>query len=244
MSAQPFSTHCSHSQHAHCSDCRLAGICLPISLEISDIDRLNEIISRGRPLQKRDYLYRSGDPFHSVFALRSGAIKTVKVTEDGLEQVTGFHLPGEIIGIDGLATNTHNNSAVALDTSAICEIPFHRLEELSVRVPSLQRRFFQIMSKEIAEDQALITLISKNSAEERIAALLLSLSARNHNRGLSADNFTLPMSRADIGNYLGLTIETVSRIFTRLHKNGIILLDKKQVTILDAARLKTTSQAP
>ena len=195
------------------------------------------------PSHKSDHLYHAGEDFTSVYAIRSGAIKTIKVTEDGEEQVTGFYLPGEIIGMDGLASNTHTNSAIALETSAICEIPFSRLEELSSKIPNLQRRFFQLMSKEIMHDQQLITLLSKNSAEERIGSLLLSISSRNHHRGLSAKDFFLPMSRSDIGNYLGLTIETVSRVFSRLNKLDIIELDKKHVVIKDIDGLKNISSA-
>jgi cAMP-binding proteins - catabolite gene activator and regulatory subunit of cAMP-dependent protein kinases len=147
-------------------------------------------------------------------------------------------LPGEIIGMDGLATNTHSNAAIALETSAVCEIPFSRLEELSVQLPNLQRRFFQLMSKEITSDQQLITLLSKNNADQRIASLLLSISARNQSRGLSPEEFYLPMSRSDIGNYLGLTIETVSRVMGRLHKQNIIQLDKKHVLITDMTALR------
>lgn len=223
----------SATTETNCSDCRLAGICLPISLEVADIDKLDNIVQRGRPIQKKDHVYRAGTAFKSVYAVRSGAVKTVKITEDGLEQITGFHLPGELIGIDGLASNIHSNSAIALETSAVCEIPFHRLEELSAKIPNLQRRFFQLMSKEIAEEQQLITMLSKNSAEERISALLISISVRQKNRGLSALEFYLPMSRSDIGNYLGLTIETVSRVFTRLTKSDVIELDKKHVKLLN-----------
>lgn len=231
-----------HTNHeVNCGDCRLASICLPISLQVEDIDKLDDIIQRGRPLQRDDHLYRAGEHFKSVFALRSGAVKTVKVTEDGDEQVTGFYLPGEILGMDGLAANYYSNSAIALSTSAVCEIPFSRLEELSAKLPSLQRRFFQLMSKEITHDQQLITLLSKNSAEERVCSLLLSISSRNHSRGLSANDFFLPMSRSDIGNYLGLTIETVSRVFSRLSKLGIIALDKKHVIIKDMDELKKMS---
>ncbi|MFL0809778.1 MAG: fumarate/nitrate reduction transcriptional regulator Fnr [Agarilytica sp.] len=234
---------CHHNPEVNCGDCRLASICLPISLQIEDIDRLDDIIQRGRPIHKLDHVYYAGDAFSSVYALRSGAIKTVKVTQDGEEQITGFYLPGEIIGMDGLATNHHSNSAIALETSAICEIPFARLEELSAKIPSLQRRFFQLMSKEITQDQQLITLLSKNSAEERIASILLSISSRNGNRGLSPQDFFLPMSRSDIGNYLGLTIETVSRVFSRLNKMSIIALDKKHVQIEDMDALKNIASA-
>lgn len=229
---------CHSAPDVNCANCRLATICLPISLHLDDISRLDDIIQRNRPVQKGEYVFRAGDAFKSFYALRSGAIKTVRITEDGLEQVTGFFLPGEIIGIDGLADNSHSNSAISLETSAVCEIPYAQLEDLSAKVPNLQRRMFQLMGKEIAQDQHLITLLSKNSAEERIASLLLSISTRNHSRGLSADDFFLPMSRSDIGNFLGLTIETVSRIFTKLHKQTVINLDKKHVRINDVTALK------
>lgn len=241
MTAQNAQDTCNGVQQTNCADCRLAGICLPISLELDDIDKLDGIIRRGRPIQKKEHLYHAGDMFKSVYAVRSGTVKTVKITEDGIEQITGFHLPGEIIGMDGLATNIHSNAAIALETSAICEIPFSRLEELSTKIPNLQRRFFQLMSKEIAEEQQLITMLSQNNAEERLAALLLSIAVRHQHRGLSSREFYLPMSRSDIGNYLGLTIETVSRIFTRLHKSGVIDLDKKYVKINDIDALRSTS---
>lgn len=241
MSAPTPSSNCHVKPQVHCANCRLSTLCLPISLQLDDISKLEAIVQRGRPAQKGERIYHAGDRFSSVYAVRSGAIKTVCVTSDGTEQITGFYLPGEIIGMDGIANNTHTNSAIALETSAVCEIPFERLEELSTRLPSLQRRFFQLMSKEITNDQQLITLLSKNSAEERLSALLLSVSARNHARGLAALEFYLPMSRADMGNYLGLTIETVSRVLGRLHKQGLIQLDKKHVTIGDLEGLRRVS---
>lgn len=230
--------HCHTGSQINCGECRLGDLCLPISLLRTDINQLDQIIQRGRPLQKSDKLFYAGDEFKSVFAVRSGAVKTVCVSSDGEEQITGFYLPGEILGMDGIATNKHSNTAIALETSSVCEIPFHRLEELSIKLPNLQRRFFQIMGKEIASDQELISLLSKNSADEKIAFLLLSISQRNQQRGLAASEFYLPMSRSDIGNYLGLTIETVSRVFGRFHKNGVIALDKKHVVINDMHELK------
>jgi CRP/FNR family transcriptional regulator len=204
----------------------------------NDINQLDQIIQRGRPLHKGDKIYFAGEVFKSVFAVRSGSFKTVCVSSDGLEQITGFYLPGEILGMDGIATDVHTNSAIALETSSVCEIPFHRLEELSLKLPNLQRRFFQIMGKEIATDQELISLLSKKSAEEKMAFLLLSISQRNGHRGLSSSEFYLPMSRSDIGNYLGLTIETVSRVLGRFNKTGLITLDKKHVIINQIEMLK------
>ncbi len=231
-------TSCPHDKRVSCNNCRLNAICLPLSLHIEDIDKLNEIIQRGKPMQKGEYLYRANDDFSSVFAIRSGAVKAVSLSDNGDEQVTGFYLPGEVVGLDGLADNHYTNSVVALETASVCEIPFSRLEELSLKVPNLQRHFFQLMSREITQDQQIITLLSKSSAEERIASLLLSISSRNSRRQLSANAFRLPMSRTDIGNYLGLTIETVSRIFTRLQKQGVISVDKKEVAIQEMDKLR------
>lgn len=229
---------CHSHPHISCNECRLSTICLPISLQIDDIDKLDRIIQRGRPLQKGEYLYHARSAFQSIYAVRSGTIKTVTVTGDGQEQVTGFYLPGEMLGMDGIANNTHSNAAIALETSAVCEIPFNRLEELSINIPSLQRHFFQLLSKEITNDQQLITLLSKNSAEERVATLLLSISSRNGRRHLSATKFRLPMSRADIGNYLGLTVETVSRALSRFQKQGMVSVDKKEIEITDPDSLR------
>jgi CRP/FNR family transcriptional regulator len=229
---------CHHDYQISCSSCRLAPLCLPIALESSDIDKLDDIVQRGRPLRKGEHLYREGQPFTSVFAVRAGALKAYSITDSGSEQVTGFYFPGEILGMDGISKNQHASSAKALETSAICEIPFERLGELSARIPSLQRHFFQLMSQEIAEDQQLITMLSKNSAEQRVAALLLSISTRNARRKLSATAFRLPMSRTDIGNYLGLTVETVSRVFSRFQRLGLLTVDSKEIAIPDIALLR------
>jgi len=231
---QPIHIHdttCPHDRKVSCGNCRLNSICLPISLHIDDVEKLNQIIQRGKPLQKGDYLYRAGDAFDSVYAIRSGAVKALTISDRGEEQVTGFYLPGEVVGMDGIANNCYTNSVIALETASVCEIPFNRMEELSIKIPSLQRHFFQLMSREITQDQQIITLLSKSSAEERIAALLLSISSRNSRRQLSAAAFRLPMSRTDIGNYLGLTIETVSRIFSRLQQQSVIEVDKKEIHI-------------
>ena len=229
---------CTHDYRVNCSSCRLSTLCLPLALEAQDVERLDSIIQRGKPLQKGEYLYHEGTAFTSVYAVRSGAIKAYHVTDDGREQVTGFYFPGEIMGMDGISKNAHACSAKALETAAVCEIPFSSLQELSVQMPELQRHFFQLMSREITEDQQLITLLSKNTAEERIAALMLSISARNARRKLSATNFRLPMSRIDIGNYLGLTVETVSRVFSRLQKLCILEVSNKEISILDIDGLK------
>jgi CRP/FNR family transcriptional regulator, anaerobic regulatory protein len=224
---------CAHDYQVNCGNCRLNSICLPLALETDDIAQLDDIIQRSKPLQKSQFLYREGDDFQSVFAVRSGTLKAYRTTDDGKEQITGFYFPGEILGMDGISNNAHASSARALETAAICEIPFTSLEKLSALMPSLQRHFFQLMSREITEDQLLITLLSKNSAEERIASLMLSISSRNARRKLSVTKFRLPMSRVDIGNYLGLTVETVSRVFSRMQKLELLEVDNKEIEILD-----------
>lgn len=235
------SSHCPHDKRVSCGNCRLNTICLPITFHVDDIDRLNDIIQRGRPLQKGEYLYRANDAFQSVFAIRSGAVKALTLSDSGSEQITGFYLPGEVVGMDGIADNRYTNSVIALETSSVCEIPFSRMEDLSLQIPSLQRHFFQLLSREITQDQHIISLLGKSSAETRIAALLVSISERNSRRQLSATQFNLPMSRTDIGNFLGLTIETVSRIFSRLQKQGLLAVDKKEITILDVPALTALS---
>ena len=232
---------CTHDFRVSCANCRLGTICLPLALDTSDIEQLDDIIQRGKPLHRGDHLYREADGFRSVYAVRSGAIKAYRVTDDGREQVTGFYFPGEILGMDGISKNFHVCSAKALETSAVCEIPFSSLSDLSVQMPNLQRHFFKLMSQEIAEDQQLITLLSKNTAEERIAALMLSISTRNAKRQLSATHFRLPMSRIDIGNYLGLTVETVSRVFSRLQKLDVLQVSNKEIEIIDVDGLRSVA---
>ena len=230
---------CPHQADVSCNQCRLGKICLPVALNEDDIIKLDQIVKRGRILQKNEYLYRSKDEFSSVFAIRSGYIKTYQVTEDGEEQITGFYFPGEIIGLDGIGRNHYVNNAKTLDSAAICEIPFNRFQELTMELPQLQTHFFQLMSQEITADQQLITLLSKKTAEQRIATFLLTISSRNAQRQQSANNFNLPMSRTDMGNFLGLTVETVSRIMSKLAKLNVILLNNKEVNILDIEELKS-----
>lgn len=227
---------------ANCHDCRMSTLCLPLALESGDLTRLDKVIQRTKPLHKNQSVFYAADTFDSVYAIRSGAIKSYCVSDDGTEQVTGFYLPGEIFGWDGIADNSHKNTAVAPETTAICKIPFNKFEELSTTMPALQKHFMQLMAREISSDQQLITLLGKNSAEERIASLLLSISGRLGRRKLSPTRFRLPMSRADIGNYLGLTVETVSRVFSRFHAAGHINCDKKEIEILNVANLSNLVQ--
>ena len=218
---------------AHCKDCSLAPLCLPLSLNLEDMDALEEIVKRGRPLKKGEFLFRQGDTFGSV----SGALKTFSLSDNGEEQITGFHLPSELVGLSGMDTDTYPVSAQALETTPVCEIPFERLDELSVQLPQLRRQLMRVMSREIRDDQQMMLLLSKKTADERIATFLVNLSARFRARGFSPNQFRLSMSRNEIGNYLGLAVETVSRVFTRLQENQLITAEGKEVHILDPIRL-------
>lgn len=227
-----------HTPHqAHCKDCSLASLCLPLSLNLEDMDALDDIVKRGRPLKKGEFLFRQGDTFNSVFAVRSGALKTFSLSDSGDEQITGFHLPSELVGLSGMDSESYPVSAMALETTSVCEIPFERLDELSVQLPQLRRQLMRVMSREIRDDQQMMLLLSKKTADERIATFLVNLSARFRARGFSANQFRLAMSRNEIGNYLGLAVETVSRVFTRFQQNKLLEAEGKEVHILDPIEL-------
>jgi len=236
--SSPLIRNCPQNPAVSCTSCRLSDLCLPISLEQREIAQLDEIIERNRPLKKGDHLYRQRDPFRSVYAVRSGSFKSYVLNADGQSRVTGFYMPGEIIGMDGIGSRVHVNSMMALEHSSICEIPFAQLEKLSQQLPNLQNRFFSIMSNEITKDQQVHTLLSSYSAEQRIGSFLLSLSVRHARCQLSPDRFLLHMTRGDIGEYLGLTLETVSRILSGLQKKGVINVQNREIAILDMATLK------
>ncbi|HDY97151.1 MAG TPA: fumarate/nitrate reduction transcriptional regulator Fnr [Pseudomonas sabulinigri] len=222
---------------AHCKDCSLASMCLPLALHDTEMDTLDAIVKRGKPLRKNELLFRQGDTFGSVYALRSGTIKTFSVNDAGVEQITGFHLAGELIGLSGMDGERQPLSAKALETTSVCEIPYERLDDLTASIPNLRRQVMRLMSREIRDDQQMMLLLSKKTADERIATLLINLSARLRSRGYSANRFRLSMSRNDIGNYLGLAVETVSRVFTRFQQQGLIAAEGKQIDILDHAEL-------
>jgi CRP/FNR family transcriptional regulator len=224
-------------RQAHCKDCSLAVLCLPLSLNMEDLNALDEIVKRGRPLKKGEYLFRQGDIFNSVFAVRAGSLKTFSVTDLGEEQITGFHLPSELVGLSGMDTELYPVSAQALETTSVCEIPFERLDELSTQLPQLRRQLMRLMSREIRTDQQMMLLLSKKTADERIATFLVNLSARFRARGFSANQFRLAMSRNEIGNHLGLAVETVSRVFTRFQSSGLLQAEGKEVTLLNPIEL-------
>lgn len=229
----------SHNQlKIACSNCNLRELCLPVDLNADEIRRLDELCLQKRSFARGDYLYRSGDKFRSLYAIHGGSFKTQILHEDGREQVTGFQMAGEIIGLDAISTDKHTCDAVALESSEVCELPFDKLETLSRELPSLQRHLHKIMSREIVRDQGIMLLLGSMRAEERLTAFLLNLSQRFAARGYSPTQFQLRMSRQEIGSYLGLKLETVSRTFSLLQQRGLINIHIKSIEILDLAGLQ------
>jgi CRP/FNR family transcriptional regulator len=224
---------CNVSQHIHCQNCSLSELCIPFTLDDQELNQLDEIIDRKRPVHKGDKIYQDGDALQSLYAIRTGTFKTYTVNEHGEEQITGFHLPGDLLGFDAIANQQHPSFAQALETSMVCEIPYTTLDELSGRMPRLRMQILRLMSDEIKTDQSMIALLNHKNAEQRLATFIAILSKRYQTRNLSAVTFRLAMTRSDIGNYIGLTIETISRLLNRFNKNGLIKLDGKFIEILD-----------
>ena len=227
-----------HHLKAVCSGCSLRELCLPMGLTPDEIEHLDQLVYTRRRVKRGESLYRSGDAFGSIYAVRSGFFKSGVLLEDGRDQVTGFHMPGEILGLDGIGTERHTCGATALEDSEVCVIPFSRLEEVSREVRTLQHQFHKVMSREIVRDQGVMMLLGTMRAEERLAAFLLNLSQRFVARGYSPAEFHLRMTREEIGSYLGLKLETVSRIFSKFHDEGLIGVQQKHIRILDPEGLR------
>jgi len=223
---------------ASCGACSMHQLCLPMGLDDTDMNRLDQIIGARRRIARDERLYAMGEAFRSLYAVRYGHFKTYQINAAGEQQITGFQMAGELLGMDAISGDRHHCDAVALEDSEVCEIPFARLEELFGQVPTLLRHFHRIMSQEITREQNVMLLLGNMRAEQRFALFLVNLSARYAARGYSATEFGLRMSREDIGNYLGLTIESVSRLLSRFKKQGWIAVDKREVKLLQPARLK------
>jgi CRP/FNR family transcriptional regulator len=221
-----------------CSGCSLRELCLPMGLSSEEIKHLDQLVSTRKRVKRGESLYRSGDAFGSIYAIRSGFFKSSTLTEDGRDQVTGFHMPGDIMGMDGIGTEKHACNTAALEDSEVCVIPFGRLEEISASIRGLQRQFHKVMSREIVRDQGVMMLLGSMRAEERLAAFLLNLSQRFVARGYSPSDFNLRMTRDEIGSFLGLKLETVSRIFSRFQDDHLISVQQKHIRIVDVAGLK------
>jgi CRP/FNR family transcriptional regulator len=223
---------------ASCSACSMHQLCLPMGLGESEINRLDEIIGRRRKIPKDGLLYRIDDTFTNLYAIRLGHFKTFQLTPNGEQQITGFQMAGELLGMDAISTDRHHCDAVALEDSEVCEIPFARLEELFGSIPTLLHHFHRMMSQEITREQNVMLLLGNMRAEQRFAAFLVNLSARYSARGYSSTNFQLRMSREEIGNYLGLTIESISRLLSRFKKQSLLRVSNREIEILEPVHLK------
>jgi len=215
-----------------CASCCLQGVCLPCGLNGSELIRFGEIATAKRRVGRGASLYHSGDRFESLYAVRSGAFKTVGVSREGTEKITGFHLPGELLGLDAINGGRHGYNAVALEDSEVCIIPFAQLEQMALTLPALQHQLLRLVSGDISRDHGLMLLLGSMTAEQRLAAFLLSLARRHQRLGYAGDRFLLRMTREEIGNYLGLTLETVSRLLSRFQREGFIAVHQRDVEIL------------
>jgi CRP/FNR family transcriptional regulator len=221
-----------------CANCNMRELCLPAGLNSGDLDRLDQLVGARRKVRKGDALYRAGEAFESIYAVRLGYFKTRITYEDGRDQVTGFSMAGEILGMDGIGQERHHCDAIALEDSEVCCIPYSRLDELAREIPDLARHFHKVMSREIVRESGVMMLLGVMRAEERLAAFLLNLSQRLAARGFSPTEFHLRPTREEIGSYLGLKLETVSRTFSRFAVSGLIDIDQKHVRIKDVEGLK------
>jgi CRP/FNR family transcriptional regulator len=221
-----------------CSTCHLKDLCLPCGLTGSDVERLDDLHFARRRVREGQHLYREGEKFQFIYAVRAGTFKSSVMLKDGREQVTGFQMAGELLGLDGLAAGKHASSAIALEDAEICAIPYAHLSELAATSSDLQNVISRLMSREIVREHSLMMLLGSMNAEERLAAFLLNISQRMKARGYSASEFHLRMSRAEIGSYLGMKLETVSRTFSAFQHQRLLEVDKKHVRITNLEGLQ------
>jgi CRP/FNR family transcriptional regulator, anaerobic regulatory protein len=228
-----------------CATCKLQNQCLPEGLSAEGLQDVNALMSSRMRLRKGDTLFRAGDRFTSLYAIRTGSCKTVLLSEDGQEQVAGYHIPGDVIGTDGVGMDAHGCQAVALEDTEVCVLPFERLAALGRKNSDFQRNLHRLLSREIARERSVMMLLGTMDAEQRLATFLLDLSKRYRALGYSSCEFVLRMTREEIGSYLGLKLETVSRLFSRFQREGLLQVEGRVVKLLDRVsvnRLVSSSQ--
>ena len=211
---------------------------MPLELNEDELKRLDDLVAARRKIARGDILYRNGEKFSALYAIRTGFFKTTVAAEDGRDQVTGFQMAGEVIGLDGIVSDHHTCDAVALEDAEVCVMNFDRLEDLSREINALQRHVHKIMSREIVRENGVMLLLGSMRADERLAAFLLNLVQRLHARGFSQSELVLRMTREEIGSYLGLKLETVSRTFSKFVEEGIVEVKQRHVRILNPDALK------
>ena len=227
-----------NSIRAACSTCNLRELCMPMGLNQDELDQVDDLVASRRRIKRGTSLFRNGDPFVNLYAIRTGFFKTCITSEDGRDQVTGFQMAGEVMGLDGIVNDRHTCDAIALEDADVCLLPFERIEELSTEIPGLQRHVHKIMSREIVREHGVMLLLGSMRAEERLAAFLLNLVQRLHARGFSQSELVLRMTREEIGSYLGLKLETVSRTFSKFVEEGIVEVKQRHVRIVNPDALK------
>ena len=226
-----------------CSNCNLREVCLPLGLTLKEVEKLEELVASRRRIRRGEVLYRAGDFFENLYAVRLGFLKSTVMSSDGREQVTNFFMAGEMIGIDGISSGVYSCDVVALEDTEVCVIPYSRMEEATTSMKAMGAHFQKMLSREIVRQHGVMLLLGSMHAEERLAAFLLSLSQRFENRGYSRSEFVLRMTRAEIGSYLGLKLETVSRVLSRFSHDGLIEVNQKHVRIFDPEGLRAIVSA-
>ncbi|AVO34456.1 fumarate/nitrate reduction transcriptional regulator Fnr [Ottowia oryzae] len=227
-----------------CSNCNLRELCMPMGLSDGDLGKLDELVTLRRRIKRGSALFSNGDKFSALYAIRVGFFKTCVTTEGGRDQVTGFQMAGEIMGLDGIVGDRHTCDAVALEDAEVCVMPYDRIEDLSRDVPALQTHVHRIMSREIVRHHGVMLLLGSMRAEERLAAFLLNLVQRLQARGFSSSELVLRMTREEIGSYLGLKLETVSRTFSKFAEEGIVEVKQRHVRILSSDALRAIVNTP
>lgn len=227
-----------HAIKVACSNCNLRELCMPLGLSAAEVDRIDDVVSNRRKIKRGTTLFRNGEKFTSLYAIRTGFFKTCVASEDGRDQVTGFQMAGEVMGLDGIVNDHHTCDAVALEDAEVCVMPFERIEELSREITSLQRHIHKILSREIVRENGVMLLLGSMRAEERLAAFLVNLVQRLHARGFSQSELVLRMTREEIGSFLGLKLETVSRTFSKFVDDGIVEVKQRHVRILNTDALR------
>ena len=225
-----------------CANCNLRELCLPVGMSMDQLEQLDAMVATRRAVARGEALFRCGDAFQSLYAVRTGFFKTCVSSEDGRDQVTGFQMAGELLGLDGIGTDRHTCDAVALEDPQVCVTPFPQLEDLSGEISDLQRQLHKVMSREIVRDHGVMLLLGSMRAEERLAAFLLNLTQRLKARGFSPTALVLRMTREEIGSYLGLKLETVSRTFSKFQDEGLLEVKQRDIRIVDQAGLERLVQ--
>ncbi len=221
-----------------CSNCNLRELCMPLGFTNQEMKKIDDVVKTRHRIKQGELLFSNGDTFTSLYAIRTGFFKSSISTEDGREQVIGFQMAGEIIGMDGIANDLHSCNAVALEDAEVCVMPFANIEALSREFPELQRHIHKVMSREIVRENSVMMLLGNMRAEERLAGFLLNLVQRLYARGFSQSEIILRMTREEIGSYLGMKLETVSRTFSKFSDEGIIEVKQRYVRIIEADALK------